>query len=376
MAEGISTEKVIAYFDEVKNKANTTGEVISCSEVSGGRCNQVFRIITDNRSYIFKYSPSSLYKYPEIKVQSQRNRYEAESLLFLSRILPHNIPVIYYYDEDNNFMLMQDLYPANTLANELIQGRTFKNFSKHIIFILQQLSRKDSRLFHLKYNLTKGIPELQKARVEYVFKAPIGISKSVFFQQPIVHTKKWINKYIIGNQDIIKAVSKLEIKYKNNLEVFIHGDLHAESIIVDNESTYIIDLEFGKLGPMGFDHGVMLAHLVMAFYSADYHVQLNNKIEYKHWIKDTIMNTFAACKTICADASRLEEYKYNIRGYCAVEILHRTTSGVAVVDFFSKIKSAQDRSNVEVKCLNFATDLLLSKVCFNDIGAINLRRDK
>ncbi|MFG2113341.1 phosphotransferase [Streptomyces sp. NPDC048718] len=67
------------------------------------------------------------------------------------------------------------------------------------------------------------------------------------------------------------AVSRLKQRYLTSRDALLHGDLHTGSIMVSESSTGMIDQEFGCYGPMGFDLGTLLAHLLIAYYAADAH---------------------------------------------------------------------------------------------------------
>ncbi len=76
----------------------------------------------------------------------------------------------------------------------------------------------------------------------------------------------------------------------NNAEVLLHGDLHTGSIMANEEETYVIDPEFAFYGPAGFDIGLLIGNMFLAYIAQSYRqVQLGNKpYEYRKWVLDAI----------------------------------------------------------------------------------------
>lgn len=63
------------------------------------------------------------------------------------------------------------------------------------------------------------------------------------------------------------AVSAFKRKFLQSTEALLHGDLHTGSIMVMENSTFIIDPEFAFYGPMGFDIGAYVSNILLNYYS-------------------------------------------------------------------------------------------------------------
>lgn len=59
----------------------------------------------------------------------------------------------------------------------------------------------------------------------------------------------------------------LQAKFLQQRQVLLHGDLHTGSLMVTEDTTYVIDAEFAFAGPIAFDVGKMVANLLIAFFA-------------------------------------------------------------------------------------------------------------
>ena len=82
----------------------------------------------------------------------------------------------------------------------------------------------------------------------------------------------------------------------NNAQALVHGDLHTGSIFINQTGLKVIDPEFAFYGPMGYDIGNVLAHLVFPLvldqtrkaYNEDFQMWLLTNIKEiydKVWVK-------------------------------------------------------------------------------------------
>jgi len=54
-------------------------------------------------------------------------------------------------------------------------------------------------------------------------------------------------------------------------QALIHGDFHTGSVMVTEDSSFVIDPEFAFYGPIGFDVGALVGNFLLAFFSQDGH---------------------------------------------------------------------------------------------------------
>src|SRR5690606_26060400 len=78
--------------------------------------------------------------------------------------------------------------------------------------------------------------------------------------------------------------AKLKFEFMNHAQALIHGDLHTGSIFAKKDSTKVIDPEFAFFGPIGYDTGNVVAHLIFAYINGDTY----KKGEFVDWVEGTI----------------------------------------------------------------------------------------
>ena len=117
------------------------------------------------------------------------------------------------------------------------------------------------------------------------------ISEDFIFTFPFLEHNTNIKFYYELSNDINDDLLKskiLELKYKfiTQKDCLCHGDLHTDSIMIDENKIYILDHEFSFYGPFGFDIGVLVAHLISSFV---YHIK-NEK--YQDYLISTIQKIY------------------------------------------------------------------------------------
>lgn len=61
----------------------------------------------------------------------------------------------------------------------------------------------------------------------------------------------------------------MQAKFITQAEALLHGDLHTGSVMVTQDTAYVIDAEFAVYGPIAFDVGKFLANLLLALFALD-----------------------------------------------------------------------------------------------------------
>ena len=117
-----------------------------------------------------------------------------------------------------------------------------------------------------------------------------NITESLVFTDPYYNAA--LNRHNPAVDDVVICVKilsskqrlRLLAKFVANSETLLHGDLHTGSVMCTEKSIRVIDPEFATYGPMGFDLGMMLANLVMAYISQPAHRSPEDLSFYQDWI--------------------------------------------------------------------------------------------
>jgi 5-methylthioribose kinase len=192
------------------------------------------------------------------------------------------------------------------------------------------------------------------------------------------------------------AVGQLGYRFMTFHEALLHGDLHTGSVMVNATDTRVIDAEFAIYGPIGFDLGLFVGNLLMAYFSQPGHA--GERREHGDWILAQVVDfwhefvtRFAAlwCARRVGDgypssffttpedaaAFSLERQQWFGRllldtlGYAGAEIIRRIVGFAHNADF-ETIQDPDLRGSCERRSLAFARELIVAPGHFPTIEAV------
>ena len=72
-------------------------------------------------------------------------------------------------------------------------------------------------------------------------------------------------------------------------QALLHGNLHTGSVMASETDTKVIDPAFAAFGPIGFDVGSLIGHLLLSYFSQPGHALPNApRTSYERWIAETV----------------------------------------------------------------------------------------
>lgn len=260
----MDTERIKQYVVE-KLGAFSADAPLTVTEIGDGNINYVFRVVNEvsKESLIIKQA-DVLLRSSGRPLDIERNRIEAEILQLQSELAPNYVPEVYYYDQAMHALTMEDVSDYKNMRYELIQKKTFPNFSTEIADYL-------ARTLLLTSDLVLD-REVKKQRVkEFINPEMCDISEDLVFTEPYDDYKQrnivtagneqFIIDNLYENEPLQVEVALLRNKFMNNAQSLLHGDLHTGSIFINQTGLKVIDPEFAFYGPAGYDIGNVLAHL-------------------------------------------------------------------------------------------------------------------
>ena len=230
---------------------------LNVEEIGDGNLNFIFRVRDQSgASLILKYAAPYLRLLGEdFPLPQNRICVEMHTLEYFKKIAPTLIPTLYHCDEASFCFFMEDL-----LEYQLLQ--TFGLTQSAPLSIYEKLGSFLATLY------TK-VPPKHKEIGYYENETLKSISEHYIFIYP--HSE---NHPALVIPEHFSPLPKSALFHKNiehllylfrfEKECLIHGDLHTGSIMIKRENLAIIDAEFSFFGPLGFDIGTLLAHLIFA----------------------------------------------------------------------------------------------------------------
>ena len=213
---------------------------------------------------------------------------------------PGRVPEIYHFDETQALIVMRHLTPHVIFRKSVVRGVVHPNIGRDMgLFVARTLFgnsalalngtavRSDMALF-------AGNTALSDITENLVFSDP-------YFAAKLNRHTPGLEPYIaLLRQDRALRIAAQEMKhvFVTKTETLVHGDLHSGSIMVTADDTQVIDPEFAMYGPFGFDIGMLLANILLAFFAQQGHEKkAGARDDYRRWLLsvfEAIWNNFAA----------------------------------------------------------------------------------
>lgn len=311
---------------------------------------------------------------------------------------PGSVPEILYFDEDQALIVMEFLDRHVILRHALIAGERVNGLGERLG---QFIARTAFRGSDLALSIVERKTDTKLFLDNY---ALCNITESLVFTDPyydaeLNHHNPAVDGVVANlrqNIQLKSEVQKLLTKFVSNNETLLHGDLHTGSVMCTEDSIFVIDPEFATYGPMGFDLGVMLANLVMAFISQPAHRNANDLASYRSWILEVIgslVTTFEAEFSSLWHSERqgvlfperlfeaqhhdanlplqakLSEIWEDAVGFCGIE-MHRRTLSLAHNADFETIQDATQRGELEAQNLRAGVRLIIERHSIEDVNAM------
>ena len=385
--------------EQIKKILGDTEE-IQIEEVGDGNLNLVFFVKSKSKSICIKQPLPYLRVLKDWPLTLKRSYYEAEYMKIHSKHVSNLMPIIYDFDPELCTITMEKLSPHIIMRQGLIKATRYENFAEDISTFMSKTLFFTSDLY-LKADEKKELnsrfilnTELCKITEDLIFTDPYMYNKNNRWTAPYLDKQK---NDIENNNDLKIAVSRLKLKFLNENQSLLHGDLHTGSIMTTANDTKVIDPEFAFFGPMGFDVGALIANLLMSFFSQNGHEEnIGDRSEYKEWILETINNVWNKFEIKFAKlwdefpqgdaypASMFENNKLIIKdeqkkflkniykdsiGFAGAKIIRRIFGFAHNIDF-EWIKNLETRASCESKCANLGIQMQTKTDNFKDISSL------
>lgn len=368
-------------------------------EIGDGNLNLVFVVRGESGAVIVKQAlPYIRLVGDSWPLPLSRAFFEYHALIRQSNRDPHSVPEVLHFEEDQALIVMEFLDQHVILRSLLIGGKRVNNLGLRLgKFIARNafrgsdlalpiIDRKaDTKLFldnHALCNITESL----------VFTDP-------YFDAELNHHNAVIDGVVASLRQNITLKTEAQVmltKFVANSETLLHGDLHTGSVMCTEDSVRIIDPEFATYGPMGFDLGMMLANLVMAYISQPAHRSSGELNSYQSWILEVIEDLVVAFTEEFSalwhsersgvlfphslfedqqhDANlplegKLREIWSDALGFCGIE-MHRRTLSLAHNADFETIEDVAHRGELEEQNLIAGAQLIIERHSIADVKAM------
>jgi 5-methylthioribose kinase len=372
-------------------------------EVGDGNLNLVFIVESPTGSVIVKQAlPYVRLVGDSWPLPLRRAWFEYNALIRQDARDPGAVPQVLHFDEAQAIIAMEFLTPHVILRKWLMAGKrhdtlagTMGRFCARTLFRGSDLSM-DTAKRKADVALFVQNVELNDITETLVFTDP-------YFEAERNHHTPGLDAQVArlrNDVDLKVEAQHLKMKFANNAETMLHGDLHSGSVMVTADETKIIDPEFALYGPMGLDTGMLLANFWMAYFTMPGHIaDPDERASYQEWILGVIAETwdtfarefshlwrtersgilYEPClfedqnQPLGAEQAlthRLDAIWQDTLGFAGIEILRRTLS-LAHIEETGAIADEDLRSLCESRGLVLGRQLIVNRARIGDMARIN-----
>jgi len=393
----------LSTLPEIADRLGGKPEQWSSREVGDGNLNLVFIVTGPGSTLIIKQALPYVRLIGESwPLPLKRSFFEYHALTRQQQYDPGSVPEVFYFDEQQALIAMQYLSPHVILRHSLIQGTKHDNLAKTIGQFAARTAFRGSDL-SLKTAQRKADLALFADNVELC-----DITEQLVFTEPYFnaeqnrHTTPQLDELVAelrADTELLVEAQHLKAAFCSNAETLMHGDLHAGSIMVHGAEARIIDPEFAAYGPFGFDIGMCLGNLFMAYFSQSGHEKtVGDRAEYRNWILQLCASTWDEFQrefarlwrterhgTLYPDtvlskrgqpsaaeqalAQRLNAIWRDMLGFAGVE-MHRRILGLAHIIEFETIEDDDLRAGCEARALKLGRYIVVNRRSLRDMQSV------
>lgn len=278
----------LAHIEAVTSRVGENIAAWSVREVGDGNLNLVFIVTGPTGSVIVKQALPYVRLVGESwPLPLKRSFFEYHALKRHALRDPGRVPEIYHYDEAQALIVMQFLAPHVIFRKSVVSGVQHPNLAQHMgLFLARSLFAGSA--------LAMNGTDVRADMVLFADNTALAdITENLVFSDPYFAAK--LNRHTPGLKPMIAtlradrglriAAQEMKHMFVTKTETLVHGDLHSGSIMVTGEDSQVIDPEFAIYGPFGFDVGMLLANILLAFFAQSGHEKTNgDRAEYRAWL--------------------------------------------------------------------------------------------
>lgn len=373
-------EKLPTYFEP--------SEQLQCCEIGDGNINYVFRISgSSGKSVIVKHADEVVRSSGHM-ASTDRNRIEAQILQLQHSYSPEHVPEIFLYDPIMYCIVMEDVGDHKNLRYALMDHETFPTLAKDIGEFMAEVLLPTTDLLMNSADKKNAVrkyinPDMCRISERLVFTEPFTNADGS--NKPFAANKEFLERELYEDRELRIQVAVLKMHFECCAQALIHGDLHSGSIFVKSGSTKVLDPEFAYYGPMGYDVGNVIAHLVIAWGAALISMEEGKeKKDFLYWLEESMAQVWNCFRVrayelaamsqdpIYRNAEYLNEYLDRVAadtaGYCGTEVIRRIMGSAKVKDITS-LQPDEARMKAEKICILAAKRYIKERTSFADATA-------
>ena len=343
----------------------------SQEEDGDGFINFVYRVSDETHKLIVKQSSKEARSKGDFDLSLDRYKLEYESMKIHKAIVPDLLPDLYDIDTENRIFITEDVSHLKISRFQLIKGVQYPKLADQVARFMAASEFYTSR-YYLDSKTYRGLDvhfmnvKMRKIIEDVMFLTAITPDDKE--GRPLDPDFERFARFVIADERIILARTKLRHLFMNTSDCLIHGDLHTSNIFASQDDCKIIDMEYAHYAPFAYDMGYFLANFIAQYCAATFRPFESEeaRASYKEYcikmIHDTYMKYCEYFITYCHQDS-LPEYRnipgleedfcmtalHNFIGFAASPMLGRICNLIPYADY-DEIKDPIQQHNA--KCMS------------------------
>lgn len=365
----ITKENIIEYLashmEEFDPSTVTEVSVIgegSPEDDGDGYVNFIFRVHTKNKNYIVKQGLENA-RVSEQKMELYRTKLEYDSMKIHYAITPEYLPDLYYYDDENNLFVTEDVSYLGISRFQFAKNVMYESFGKLCGDYMAKnefytseyyLDRADYRKLQQQFENTP----LRKIMEDGMFLDRFWVEA---FDESLGKGFVDFAEQMTNDERYITELFKLRRSYMSHADALIHADMHTSNIFAADQEVKVIDFEFSFMGPFGYDLGYLAGNLISQYCASCFKVfpSEEKRLEHKAYLLATLKSMFRSyflSFTECWNQDSKQRYRARTEfrraifdeimveapGYASMVNWFRAASPIAYPDF-DVIEDVNDR---------------------------------
>ncbi|RJX75205.1 S-methyl-5-thioribose kinase [Vibrio sinensis] len=377
----LDIKDIPAYVEEKLHFFGKT-EGLEISELSDGNINYVYKIFDreKNSSLILKQADVVL-RSSGRPLDVKRSEIEATMLQIQHKLAPEMIPEVYLYDPAMSVTFMEDVSEYKNFRYEMMDRQVFPSFHKQIINYFSKTALGTTDLILNRAEKKANVVKFTNVEL-------CDISEDLVFTEPFNNYKgrnivtegneEYVQERVYSNLQLVSEAMKLRYNFMNNAQALIHGDLHSGSIFINHNGIKILDPEFAFYGPIGYDIGNVIAHLIVpAMVCQVTDEESETKDNFINWVASTVPAILygferefkksyfdSVQEEVAKNEMFVDWYTRQIvadaKGYAGLEIIRRVIGDTKVKELETIVDHNQ-RLTVERKLIELASRLIINR---------------
>ncbi|MFC6487786.1 S-methyl-5-thioribose kinase [Nitratireductor sp. GCM10026969] len=374
-----------------------------CREVGDGNLNLVFIVEGRAGSLVVKQALPYVRLVGESwPLPLKRAFFEYHALVRQADRDPGRVPEVVHFDEKQACIAMEYLSRHIILRRSFIAGDRVARLSEALgLFMARTLFRGSD--LSMDTATRKADLALFAGNIELC-----DITENLVFSDPYFEVE--MNRHTTPQLDGVVAelradhalkieAQHLKSAFCSNAETLLHGDLHSGSVMVSRDDVRVIDPEFAVYGPIGFDVGMLIGNLLMAYFGQRGHeAQAGERDTYREWILDQACEVWSVFESefsrlwrtertgilyqrtlfedqghaLAAEAAlsqRLAAIWRDTLGFAGVE-MHRRILGLAHIAELEEITDEDLRAGCEERALRLGRQLVVNRGALRTMNEI------